>query len=254
MKIKILRTKEPIFSYDILDDKTIYFTKKGEIFLNYEIIRTEKIVCSNDVLIRFIDSETFLVIDRDTINKKNAFLFNIQGKLIRSIQIGDVLDCLIIKKKIIVSYSECLIDSSNEIERNRFVVFDLNGNLLYKYSSKDVYEVKSFLRINSEKIQILCYTGSNEKSLILDFCLNQLEVISKKWIYFNNKNLNYPNSFINFENSLIFSQIDHDNFKTCFYKVENKKCTKIKEINLEHSQRIKGINEIGFIGMEISKF
>lgn len=87
-------------------------------------------------IIRRIDEIRFLIINSTTIDKKNAYIYNFNGQLLKSFYAGDCFEDLIIHNgKIIITYFDEGVFGDEGPNNDGLCIFDFDGNYLFGFNS-----------------------------------------------------------------------------------------------------------------------
>lgn len=128
---------EALVDIDVLaEDSYIAITDKRNVVSSFDIIEIHQ--SFKFPVIRQLNDNSFLIADSRTNEKdENCFIYDREGNALRKFYAGDgIQDIEVVRDKIIITYFDEGVYGADGPNNEGLVVFDFDGNILFKYNEK----------------------------------------------------------------------------------------------------------------------
>lgn len=164
---------EVLFDIDVLtDDSYIAITDKGNVVSHFDRIEIHQ--SFEFPVIRQLNDNSFLIADsRTNEHVDNCFIYDLKGNVLRQFFAGDgIEDIEVLRDKIIITYFDEGVYGTDGPNNEGLVIFDFDGNILYKYNEKHGGQVISdcycICKHGANRVLFLPYTDFSLIELNLD--------------------------------------------------------------------------------------
>lgn len=197
--MNLLKTRKDLkilsIDYSVNGD-IIYINESSNIYRNDRKIELRNLPVIITPVIKIISQERFLLIDKDGGSEiDNCWIIKNSGIIERSFYVDCIQEIAITNKYVIVSYGDSMFDNGSEFGDAQIVVFDYNGNVVFKYNSQENASRINFLEniafVKQDENTILFMTYY-DKELGEGFSVIQLNLIdfsSKRLFFVDNKEI-----------------------------------------------------------------
>lgn len=255
-------------SFDVdVEGNFLFIDNSNSIFFNENKLDIEFRFADEAPFLKIIRPDLFLFVDRN-VRKGflNALIFTADGEVLVNFFIDSPSKIITTHEYIIVSYGVSLFDTDSEFGNSKIVVFDLRGNVVFRYNA-----VKNLLKINF--LEVVAMQKVNECSVLL--CLFGLEgnsdlpIVKFDLMNFtfeilfyltdlDEDNLIYPLAFVTVNNDWYFycnNTFAKDgivDFYSCVYKKNSDNQVSLFK-RLERKGLLPvGLNEMGFVYLAVN--
>ncbi|WP_348715795.1 hypothetical protein [Tenacibaculum sp. 190130A14a] len=173
---------------DTIDFKdVIYITEDNEIYRKERLVKVIGLPVLVAPIVKIVSKELFILINKNESRENNCWLIDNYGNIEKSFFIDCPLELITTQKYIIASYSDSMMDIGSEFGDAQLVVFDYQGNIVFKYNSDknksriEFLEIKCFLKKDESTILFMSYGKTKSK--------NDFSIVSFSLIDFSSREL-----------------------------------------------------------------
>lgn len=232
--------QEKICDLDLSDDNFfIAYTDNKEIITSDKKISIE--IEIKYPIVRLIDKEKFLLIDsRTDSNKQNAFIYDFNGRLLKTFLAGDgIQDVLIQNNKIVITYFDEGVFGEGGPNNNGLTVFNFDGKQEFGFNESiqglHIYDCYCICKQDKNKVLFYAYDFFNVVQLNLD---------NFEWQEFKTPNdFEGASAMTNIDDKIIFHSSYHDKKSFFVWDRQNDEVTKAGE----YGSNLKGLQAGKFL-------
>ncbi|MFT3993962.1 MAG: hypothetical protein QM660_06615 [Dysgonomonas sp.] len=198
-------------------------------------------------LVRYLTDILLLVVSRRTVKGDNAFIYNLEGELLKTFFAGDgVEDVIVVADKIIFSYFDEGVFGNPGPNNEGIAIFDFNGQFLYGFNSANqdmIVDCYAMCKYDNDKILFYIYP---------DFPLVELNINTfKAIIYKTSDKFVGAHAMSAYQGQALFYGGYNKNQKFYLWNIWQQQAILIGEYS---GGRIRGIGDGKFISVEKNGF